>query len=76
MNVMAYDLKELLSLPDDEKLILAQTLWNNIKENAGNASVDEEIAFIEERLAMHQSNPSELMSWEDLRNKLNAKHGF
>jgi putative addiction module component (TIGR02574 family) len=73
---MAYDLKELLSLPNDEKLILAQTLWNNVKENSNSNSVDEEIAFIEERLSMHENNPSELMSWEELRNKLNAKHGF
>jgi len=72
---MAYDKKELLALPDQEKLALAEELWGSVEEKII-AITDNEIAFAEERLKMHEANPHEGMSWDEAREKLKAKYGF
>ena len=72
---MAYDKKELLALPDEEKLALAEELWGSVEEKMIPVTEDE-ISFAEERLKMHEANPQEGMSWDEAREKLKAKYGF
>lgn len=72
---MAYDKKELLALPDEEKLALAEELWGSVEEKVL-AVTEDEIAFAEERLKMHAATPHEGMTWDEAREKLKAKYSF
>jgi putative addiction module component (TIGR02574 family) len=72
---MAYNKKELLNLPAEEKLELAEALWNSIDDNAMPVT-KEEIAFAEERYKMHLENPEEGMTRGEFEKKIKAKYGF
>ncbi len=72
---MPYNKEELLSLPDDEKIALAEELWSSIEEKNIPVS-DEDIAFAEERLRLHQENPSEGISVEEFKKRFADKHGL
>ena len=63
---MPYNKKELLSLPADEKLALAEELWSSVEEEVMPIT-NEEIIFAEERLRMHEANPREGMSLDELK---------
>jgi len=65
----------LLSLPVNEKVALAEELWSSVEEKLMPVT-DEEIAFAEERLKMHETNPNEGMSLEELKNYFAEKYGF
>lgn len=75
MIKMAYDKKQLLSLPADEKLELAEELWSSVEENLMPIT-SEELAFAEERLKLHEANPNEGMSIEQLKKYFADKYGF
>ena len=72
---MGYNKKELLSLPADERLELAEELWSSVEENLMPVT-DEEIAFAEERLKLHEANPDEGMSLTQLKKYFADKYGF
>jgi len=72
---MAYDKTELLALPDEEKLALAEELWGRVEEKLMPITEDD-IAFAEERLKMHEANPNEALAWDEVREKIKAKYGF
>ena len=72
---MAYNKTELLALPDEEKLALAEELWGSVEEKLTPITADD-IAFAEERLRMHEANPHDGMDWEEARQKIKAKYGF
>ena len=72
---MPYNKKELLALPDKEKMALAGELWDSLDESAPPIT-DEEIAFAEERLKMHEANPEDGLTWEEFRDKIRQRHGF
>jgi putative addiction module component (TIGR02574 family) len=63
---MSYNKKELLSLPSEEKIELAEELWSSVEEELMPIT-DEEIAFAEERLRLHEANPKEGMGLEELK---------
>jgi len=75
MIKMGYNKKELLSLPADERLELAEELWSSVEENLMPVT-DEEIAFAEERLKLHEANPDEGMSLTQLKKYFADKYGF
>jgi putative addiction module component (TIGR02574 family) len=72
---MAYDIKELLALPNEEKLAIAQTLWNDVNEEPLELD-NEEKEFLDERLRMYKENPNDGISWEEMKQKLKDKYGF
>jgi putative addiction module component (TIGR02574 family) len=72
---MSYNKKELLSLPADEKLELAEELWSSVEENLMPIT-NEELAFAEERLKLHEANPDEGMSLGQLKKYFADKYGF
>ena len=72
---MPYNKKELLALPPEEKIELAEELWSSVEEELLPVT-DEEIAFAEERLKTHQANPDEGMSMEELKKYFAEKYGF
>ena len=72
---MGYNKKELLSLPADEKLELAEELWSSVEESLIPIT-NEELAFAEERLKLHEANPNEGMSLTQLKKYFTDKYGF
>ncbi len=72
---MPFNKEELLRLPDEEKIALAEELWSSVEEKHLPTS-DEEIAFAEERLRLHQENPLEGMSIEEFKKRFADKHGL
>lgn len=72
---MAYSKQELLSLPPEERAALAEELWSSLENDALRVTEDE-ISFAEERLKLHNQNPDERLSLEDLKSFFNKKHGF
>ena len=55
---MSFNKAEILSLSPQEKIALAEELWTSVEEELLPAS-DDEIKFAEQRLKMHEENPSE-----------------
>ena len=72
---MAYNKTGILALPDEEKLALTSALWSSVEEKLLPITADD-IAFAEERLKLHETNPTEGMEWDVVREKLKAKYGF
>ncbi|MEO6453626.1 MAG: addiction module protein [Ginsengibacter sp.] len=72
---MSYNKKELLSLPANEKVALAEELWSSVEEELMPIT-NEEIAFAEERIKMHEANPTEGKSIEELKIYFAEKYGF
>ena len=71
---MEYNKKELLSLPAQERLSLAEELWSSVEEEID--ATDDEISFAEERLKMHEATPSDGVSIDALKKYFNDKYGF
>ncbi len=72
---MPYNKQELLSLPPKEKIALAEELWSSVESELSPITEDE-IAFAEERLRMHELNPTEGISIEDFKKHFSEKYGF
>lgn len=72
---MPYNKEELLSLPPDEKVSLAEELWGSVEEELSKIS-DEEVAFAEERLKLPEVNLNEGIGIEELKKLFIEKYGF
>lgn len=72
---MVYNKKDLLSLPAEEKIMLAEELWSSAEEELMPVT-DEEIAFAEDRLKLHEENPGEGMSVQEFKIIFKEKYGF
>lgn len=72
---MPYNKEELLALSPQEKVALAEELWSSV-ENELMPITDEDVAFAEERLKMHQRNPDEFVSFEEFKHHFSNKYGF
>ncbi len=72
---MPYNEQELLSLPPNEKVSLAEELWASVEEELSKIS-NEEVVFAEERLKLHQDNPDEGTGIEELTKHFKEKYGF
>lgn len=72
---MPYNKEQLLSLPPEERVALAEEFWSSVEEDVIKIS-DDEIAFAEERLKLHQQNPNDGMSIEGLKKYFAEKHGL
>lgn len=66
---------ELFALSAEEKVALAEELWGSV-ENELLPITDEDIAFAEERLRMHQANQTEGVSVDKFKSHFNKKYGF
>jgi putative addiction module component (TIGR02574 family) len=72
---MSFNKDEILSLPPEEKIALAEELWSSVEEELLPDS-NEEILFAEQRLKMHEENPVEGMSLESFKKYFTDKYGF
>ena len=66
---------EILSLPAEEKIALAEELWSSVEEELRPVN-DDEISFALERLKMHDANPDEGMSLETFKKYFSDKYGL
>ena len=65
-------IKDILKLSVDERINLVQTLWDSIAADTEVSEISEEHKeILDKRLEAHQNNPSDIVSWEDI--KKNAK---
>ncbi|MES2645545.1 MAG: addiction module protein [Bacteroidota bacterium] len=71
---MTYDRLELLSLPAQEKIALAEELWSSVEEELHVSK--EEIEFAEERIKLHEAAPNEGLSVEAFKKYFADKYGF
>ena len=65
-------IKDILKLSVDERINLVQTLWDSIAADTEVSEISEEHKKnLDKRLEAHQNNPSDIVSWDDI--KKNAK---
>lgn len=72
---MPYNKEELLALSPVDKIALAEELWGSVEDELLPIT-DEDVAFAEERLKMHEANPTEGLSLEEFKNYFAKKYGF
>ena len=61
-----------LSIP--EKILLVEDLWDNIYSAEFDVSVPQShIAELDKRLSRHKSNPGELLSIDELRQRIESR---
>lgn len=72
---MLYNKEELLKLSVEERIRLAEELWESVDEEQLPVT-DVEITVAEERYEAYLKNPKEGISWEEFRKKINDKYGF
>jgi putative addiction module component (TIGR02574 family) len=72
---MPYNKNELLNLSVEEKIKLAEELWESIDAEQLPVT-DDEIAIAKERYEDYLKNPNDNMSWDDFRNRIHTKYGF
>ena len=62
-------LSELTSLPVSDRLRIVESLWNSI-ESEPVAVSPEQREEIRRRVEAHESNPDELLTWEEVLDQL------
>jgi putative addiction module component (TIGR02574 family) len=68
---MSTSIEELRKLPLPERLELVEELWDSIAEDADSLPLtDAQAAELDRRLAAHDAEPSEGVSWSELRDRL------
>jgi putative addiction module component (TIGR02574 family) len=69
--MIAESIPTLKSMPMRDKYLLANELWDEIEANESAIPVDDKvIAAIEERYENYLRDPSRLISWETLKERL------
>jgi putative addiction module component (TIGR02574 family) len=67
-------LKELMALSPEERIQLAQDLWDSIAPEELPPLTEEQMAEMDRRLAEHEREPSSAMSWDEVRARLWARY--
>ncbi|MEO8218630.1 MAG: addiction module protein [Acidobacteriota bacterium] len=68
---MSTSIEELRKLPLPQRLELVEELWDTIAEDADRLPLTEaQTAELDRRLAAHDAEPDEGVSWPELRDRL------
>ncbi len=71
---MSFDKREILQLSTDEKRLLAFELLDSIDEEFVNQPIPEwKTRLIQERVDIDKKNPSDVISWDEVRKKYYSK---
>ena len=71
---MKVDLDDVLRLPLAERLRLVEAIWDSIAaEPAGAPLTDAQRAELDRRLAEHEANPDDVVSWEEIKASITAR---
>ena len=60
-------LKALMDLTPEERIQLAEDLWDSIVPDEMPPLSEEQVAEMERRLAEHETDPSSALPWEEVR---------
>ena len=64
---------EIASLNISQKIMLVEEIWDSIAQEQGQIAVtDEEKAILDERLSSFEANPNDVISWEEIKQRLHA----
>ncbi|HRH48154.1 MAG TPA: addiction module protein [Panacibacter sp.] len=66
---MPVTLEQIESLDTDEKIQLAEKLWQSIEAERSQPMTDTQKALLEKRLNEHKLNPLSGKSWSTIKNK-------
>lgn len=72
---MPFNKEELLKLSVEERIKLAEELWESVDEEQLPIT-DNEISIAEERYEAYLKNPKDGISWAEFRKKISDKYGF
>ena len=61
--------QDILALNTDEKIKLAEALWQSIEQERANTLSPLQKELLDKRLAMHQANPSAGKPWDEIKNQ-------
>jgi len=68
---MSLSIDDLRELPVPERLELVESLWDSIAADADQLLLtDQQAEELDRRLAAHENNPGEGISWPELRDRL------
>ncbi len=60
--------KDILSRSTAEKILLVETIWDNIAEESNSIPIsNEQMSLVKERLEEYKRNPSKVKSWEEVK---------
>ena len=68
-------LKELLELTPEERIELAQDLWDSIAQEEMPPLTEAQKRELDRRIAEHEKNPERTAPWEEVRARLWARFG-
>ena len=63
-------LSELTSLPVSDRLRVVESLWDSIESDTPVSLSPEQRAELNRRIEAHKANPSELLSWDQVLDRL------
>ena len=64
---------EIASLDIAQKIILVEEIWDSIAQGQEDVVItDEERAILDERLASFEANPDDVISWDEIKQKLHS----
>ena len=67
-------LKELMELTPEERIQLAEDLWDSIAADEMPPLTDEQMEEMDRRFAEHERDPSSALPWEDVRKWLWSRY--
>ena len=64
---------EIASLNISQKIMLVEEIWDSIAQEQGQVAItNEERAILDERLSSFEANPDDVISWDEIKQKLHA----
>jgi len=63
-------LSELTSLPVPDRLRVVESLWDSIESDTPVSLSTEQLAELNRRIEAHEANPGELLSWDQVLDRL------
>ena len=76
MTQTADMMREIRGLSVDERIELAEAIWDSVEEDREEEDydlTDAQKRELERRLAAYEANPDDVIPWETVRQKLQAK---
>ena len=67
------DLDQILALPAEERIAIVDAIWASLDDEPTLPTPDWHLSLLAERLAEHDANPSEGISWTELRSRLERR---
>ena len=67
-KILDKSMKDILSRSTAEKILVVESLWENIREEAlKDEPTQEEISLVKDRLEEYKKNPSKVKTWDEVK---------